>query len=108
MLDFEGNSKREEAKRQLERMLRAPQVVGDREHPFSEHLLVDSSGSADVSAPVLAKVSVLVEALRSSVSYELLHHLWSHFTLIAEQVNVHVMWLQSEVLLNVFSVFLLP
>ena len=50
----------EEVERQRERILRAPQVVSDREYPFSEDLIVDSSGSVDVSLPVLAKVSALV------------------------------------------------
>ena len=59
----------EEVERQREWILRAPRVVRDREHPFSEDLIVDSFGSVDVSLPVLAKVSALVEALRLGGSF---------------------------------------
>ena len=106
MLDFEGNHKREEeVERQQERILGAPQVVTDRKYPFSEDLIRDSSRSVDVSLPVLAKVSVLVEALPLGSSYELVQQLWSQFTLIAGQVNVDVTWSRDEVLV---SGFLLP
>ena len=65
VLDFEGNVMRdEEVARQRERILRGPQVVRDREYPFAEDLIVDSSGTVDASLPVPAKVSSLVEALR--------------------------------------------
>ena len=101
VLDFEGNVLQEEVvEPQRERILSAPQVVKDREYPFS-----DSSGSVDVSLPVLAKVSALVEVLRLGGSYELVHQLWSQFTLIAGQLNVDVTWSRDEVLV---SGFLLP
>ena len=77
-LDLEGNVMRmEEIECQWKRILRAPHVVKDREYPFSEDLNVDSASSVDVSLPVLAKVSALVEALRLGGSYELVHQLWS-------------------------------
>ena len=65
VLDFEGNVMRdEEVARQRERILRGPQqVLRDREYPFAEDLIVDSSGTVDASLPVLAKVSSLVEVL---------------------------------------------
>ena len=98
VLGFEGNAMREEeVKHQRERILRAPQIVRDGEYPFSKDPIVDSAGSVDVSLPVLAKVSALVEALRLGGSYELVHQLWSQFTLIAGQVNVEVTWSQDEV-----------
>ena len=101
VLDFEGNVMRdEEVARQRDRILRGPLVVRDREYPFSEDLVVDSSGSVDASLPVLAKVSSLVEALRLGGSYELVHRLWSQFTLIAGQVNVDVTWSRDEVLVS--------
>ena len=53
----------DEVEGQRERVLRAPQVVRDREFPFAEDLIMDSAGSVDVSLPVLAKVAALVEAL---------------------------------------------
>ena len=106
VLDFEGNVMcEEEVERQRERTLRAPQVVRDRNHPFADDLIVDSSGSVDASLPVLANVSALVESLRLGGSYELVHQLWSQFTLIAGQVNVDVTWCRDEVL---FIGFLLP
>ena len=77
-------------------------MVRDREYPFSEDLIVDSSGSVDVSVPVLAKVSALVEEVRLGGSYELVHQLWSQFALIAGQVYVDVTWSRDEVLVNAF------
>ena len=93
VLDFEGNPMREEeVDRQREWILRAPHVVRDREYPFSEDLIVESSGSVDVSVSVLAEVSDLVETLRLGGSSELVHQLWSQFNLIAEKLNVDVTW----------------
>ena len=106
VLDFEGNVMREEeVERQRERILRAPQVVRDREYPFAEDLIVDSSGEVNASLPVLAKDSALVESLRLGGSCELVHQLCSQLTLIAGQVNVDVTWSRDEVLV---SGFLLP
>ena len=106
VLDFEGNVLRgEEVERQRERILRVPQVVRDREYPFSEDLIVDSAGSVDVSLPVPAQVAALVEALRLGGNYELVHQLWSQFTLIAGRVNIDVRWSRDEVLV---TGFLLP
>ena len=98
VLDFEGNVMRdEEVARQRDRILRGPQVVRDREYPFAEDLIADSSGTVDGSLPVLAKVSSLVEVLRLGGSYELVHQLCSQFTLVASQVNVDVTWSRDEV-----------
>ena len=91
VLDFECNVMREEeVERQREWILRAPQVMRDTEYPFSDDLIVNSSGSVDVRLHVLAKFFALVEALRLGGSYELVHQLWSQLTLIAGQVNVDV------------------
>ena len=55
VLDFEGNVMRdEEVARQRDRFLRGPQVVRDREYPFSEDLIADTSGTVDASLPGLA------------------------------------------------------
>ena len=106
VLDFEGSVMREEeVERQRERRFTAPQVVRHRGNPFPEVLIVDSSGSVDVSLPVLAKVSALVEVLPLGGSYELVHQLWSQFTLTAGQLNLDVTWSRDEVLV---SGFLLP
>ena len=76
VFDFEGNPMREGGiKLQRERILRAPQVVRDKGYPFSEDLIVDSWGSVDVSLPLLAKVSALIEALRLGGSYKLAHQI---------------------------------
>ena len=107
VLDFEGNVMREEeVARQRERSLRGPQVVRDREYPFSEDLIVDSTGSVCPSLPVLANVSALVVALRLGGSYELVHQLWSQFILIAGQVNVDVTYSRDEVLASGFFVII--
>ena len=101
VLDFEGSPLgKKELERQGERILRAPQVVSDREYPFSVDLIVDSSGTVDVSLPVFAKVSALIGELCSGWSYELVHQLWSEFTLDAERVNVDFTSSRDEVLIS--------
>ena len=65
VLDFEGNVMRDEkVARQRGRILKGPLVIRDREYPFAENFIADSSGTVDASLPVLAKVSSLVEVLR--------------------------------------------
>ena len=71
---------------------------------FSDDFMVDISVAVDVSLPVLAKVSVLIEALRLSGSYELVHQLWSHFTLVVGRVNVDVICSLNEVLASALLV----
>ena len=84
VLDFEGNPLTEsELERRRESCLRGPLVIREREFPFAEDLIVDDSGAQDAKLPVLAKVSSLVEVLRLGGSYELVHQLWSQFTLTA-------------------------
>ena len=101
VLDSEGNPLGDEnVERQREQNFRSPQVVRDREYPLSEDLIVDTSGSVDVSLPPLSKVSALIEALRLGGSYELVHQLSSQFILFAEEVNVDVTWSRDEVLGN--------
>ena len=101
VLDFEVKIMREEeVERQRERILRAPQVVRDREDPLSGDLIVDSTSSVDAGFPVLAKVSALVEALRLAGSYQLIHQLWSQITLIAGQLNMDVTWSRDDVLVG--------
>ena len=103
VLDFEGNPLgKKEVERQRERFLRAPQLVRGRKYHFSVDLIVDSSGSVDVSLPVLAQASALAEVLRLGGSYKLVNQLWSHFNLIAGQVNVDVTWSGDVVLVDVF------
>ena len=86
VLDFEGNPLTEsELERRRESILRGPLVIRDREYAFAEDLLVDDSGVPDAMLPVLVKVSSLVEVLRLGGSYELVHQLWSQFTLTASQ-----------------------
>ena len=77
-------------------------MVRDREYPFAENLIADSSGTTDASLPVLPRVSSLVEVLRLGGSYELVDQLWSQFTLVAGQVNVDVTWSGDEVLVSGF------
>ena len=65
VLDFESNVMRDgEVACQRDQLLKVPLVVRDREYPFAEDLIADSSGTVDASLPVLAKVSSLVEVLR--------------------------------------------
>ena len=92
----------EEVARQRDRILKGPLVVRDRDYPFAEDLIADSSGTVDASLPVLAKVSSLVEVLRLGGSYELVHQLWSQFTLVTSQVNIDVTWSRDEVLVSGF------
>ena len=76
-------------------------MISDREYPFAEDLIVDDSGAPDAKLPVLAKVSSLVEVLRMGGSYELVHQLWSDFTLTASRVNIDVTWSPDEVLVGI-------
>ena len=65
VLDYEGNLMREEEfEWHRERILKVSQMVKDREYPFSEDFIVESSGAVDVTLPVFAKVSALIGALR--------------------------------------------
>ena len=62
---------------------------------------MNDSGAPDAKLPVLAKVSSPVEVLRLGGSYELVHQLWSQFTLTASRVNRDVTWSRDEVLLGI-------
>ena len=70
VLVFDGKTMRgEEVEQQRERILRAPHVVRDREYPFSEYLIVDSSSSVEDSLPVLwLKHCVWAGATNCSIS----------------------------------------
>ena len=58
LLYYEGNSMTDgEIERQRERFLRAPQLAMDIKCVLSEDLIMDSSGTVNVSLPVVAKVS---------------------------------------------------
>ena len=98
----------EELERQWELILGDSQVVRDREYPFSKDLIVDSPGSVDLSLRVLAKVSAWLEALRFGGSYELVHRLWSQFTLIAGQPNLYVTWSRDECLTFAILYVIIP
>ena len=99
VLDFEGNPLSEsELERHRESILRGPLVIRDREYPFAEDLVVDDSGAPDDTLPVLAKVSSLIEVLRLGGSYELVHQLWSQFTITTSRVNIDVTWSRDEML----------
>ena len=81
VLDFEENPfSSEEQERQRERILRGPLVVRDREYPFSEDLIVESSGTPDATLPVPGTVSSLIAVLRFVGPYELVYQLMSQFT----------------------------
>ena len=102
VLEFEGNPLTEsELERRRESVLRGPLVIRDREYPFAEDLIVDDSGAPDAKLPVLANVSSLVEVLRLGGYYELIHQLWSQFTLSASRVNIDVTWSGDKVLLGI-------
>ena len=46
-----------EVERLREKIMRAPLVVRDREHPFSEDVIVEETGAVDPNLGVMAKVS---------------------------------------------------
>ena len=72
VLDFDGNPLPEdELERHREKILLAPLVVRDREHPFREDLIPSASGNVDPQLPMLEKVSCFIDALRLGGSYEL-------------------------------------
>ena len=62
---------------------------------------MDDSAAPDAKLPVLAKVSSLVEVVRLGGSYELVHQVWSQFTLTASRVNIDVRWSRDEVSLGI-------
>ena len=99
VLDFEENHL---SKSELERNIRGPLVIGDREYPFAEDLIVDESGAPDATLPFLAKVSSWIEVLRLGGPYELIYQLWSQFTLTASRMNIDVTWFHDEVLVGKF------
>ena len=102
VLDFEGNPLTEsELERRRESILRGPLVIRDKEYPFAEDLIVDDSGAPDANLPVFAKMSSLVEMLRLGGYYELVHQLWSQFTLTASRVDIDVTWSRDEVLVGI-------
>ena len=63
---------------------------------------MDESGAPDAMLPVLAKVSSLIEVLRMGGPYELVHQLWSQFTLTASRMNIDMTWSRDEVLVGNF------
>ena len=102
VLEFDGSPLSEsELELRKEFILRGPPVIRDLEYPFAEDLIVDDSGAPDVTLPVLAKVSSLIELLRLGGSYKLVHQLWSQFTLTAS-VKIDVAWSRDEVVLANF------
>ena len=101
VLGFDGKPlTEEELERQREKFLRASRVVRDREHPFREDWIPDSSGNTDAQLPVLAKVSSLVDVLQVGGSYELVERLWERFVLTASRVIVSVAWSRYEILVS--------
>ena len=101
VLDFEGTTLTEsELERRRESILRGLLVIRDQDYPFAEDLTLDDSRAPDAKLPVLAKVSSLVEVLRLGGSYELVHQLWSQFTLTAIRVDIDVTWSRDEVLVG--------
>ena len=101
-LDFEGYPLTEsELERRRESILRGPPIIRDREYLFAEDLIVDDSGAPDAKLPVLARVSSLFEVMPLGGSYELVHRLWSQFTLTASRVNIDVTWSRDEVLVGI-------
>ena len=104
VLDYEGNVMSPAAvERRRERIMRAPLVVGDKEYPFSEDVIVDETGAVDPNLGLMAKVSYLIEVLRLGGSYELVYRLWAQFTLSAVRVNVDVTWSRDEVLVSIYN-----
>ena len=73
----------------------------DREYPFAKDIIREGSGAVDVSLPVIAKVSALVEALRLGGSFERVYQLSSRVTPVSGQVKVDVKWSRDESLLSV-------
>ena len=91
-----------EVERLWEKIVRAPLVVRDREHLFSEDVIVDETGAVDQNLGVMGKVSSLIEVLRWGGSCELVYQLWAQFTLSSVRVNVDVTWSRDEVLVSIY------
>ena len=103
LLDYEVNAMSSaEVERQREKIMRAPLVMRDSEHPFSEDVIVDETGAVDPILGAMAKVSSLIEVLRLGGSYEIVYQLWAQFTLSAVPVNVDVTWSRDELLVSIY------
>ena len=102
MLDYEGNNMSPvEVERQREKIVRAPLVVRDIEHPFSQDVIVDETGEVDLNLGVMANFSSIIEVLRLGGSYQLVYQLWAEFTLSVVRVNVDVTLSRDEVLVGI-------
>ena len=72
----------------------------DREHPFTEVLIVGETGVVVTNLLVLAKVSSLVQILPFWRNYELVENLWSQFVLAVEPMNIEITWTCDDVKVN--------
>ena len=91
-MNFKGNLiSEEELEWQRDRILKAPLVIRYTkytQYPISEDLNEESSMVINRSFPVLARVLYLTYVLHLGGSSELVHQVWSQFTLTAARVNV--------------------
>ena len=95
-LDNGGNRMIDEkVEGQTDRILISPMLVRDGEYSFSQDIVVNSTGGVKVSLQILGKMSSLLKSLRLSGSFDLVHQLWAHFSLISVQVNKDVTWLRE-------------
>ena len=101
VLDLHGKPLTEyELEQQKHKVGKGPLVVQDREHSFTEDLIVDEAGVTDPKLSLLTKVTPLVQALQSGGSYALVEKLWSQFDLTDGNINVEVVWNRDEVLVS--------
>ena len=100
-LDFHGKPLTEDDLEQQQVKIRKdPLVVRDREHPFTEDLIVDEAEVIDPNLPLLTKVTSLVQVLQSGGSYALIAKLWPQFIVLAGNINVEVARNRDEVLVS--------
>ena len=100
-LDFKGNTLSEdEVEQKREKFQKGPSVVRDREHAFTEDLIVDEAGLTDPNLPLVTKVTSPVQVLQSGGSYGFLEKLWSQLLLTAGNIIVEVAWNREEVLVS--------
>ena len=78
-------------------------VVWDREHPFTEDLIVEEAGATDPNLPLLTKVTSLLRLSQSGSKYAFVEKVWFRLVLTAANINVEVTWNRDELLVSSVS-----
>ena len=101
ILDFEGEPKtEEELQQQKDKIRRGPLFVWDREHPFTEDLIIDEAWKFDPNLSPLRKVTSPMQVLQFGGSSTLVEKMWLQFVLTASNINLENAYNRDEVLVS--------